>query len=215
MSRSNNKILCVVLGGGGHAKVVLDCLKSSGAADPRAVLDADRALWGKEILGVPIAGGDEQISKLKKEGVTHFIPGIGGIKDNTPRRRVFEAGLKAGLTPLTVIHPSAVVSEAGRIGLGSVIVAGVIINAGTVIGENVICNTGCIIDHDCVIGDHSHIAPGAVLSGTVHVGRLAHIGTGAVIKQRITIGEGAVVAAGAVVIENVPAGKMVKGVPAK
>lgn len=214
MSKSNNKILCVVLGGGGHAKVVLDCLKSSGAADPRAVLDADRALWGKEILGVPIAGGDEQISKLKKEGITHFVAGIGGVKDNTPRRRVFEAGLKAGLQPFTVIHPRAIVSQACRIGLGSVIVAGAIVNAGAVFGENVIGNTGCIVDHDCVIGDHVHIAPGAVLSGGVHVGPLAHIGTGAVIKQGITIGEGAVVAAGAVVVANVPAGKMVKGVPA-
>lgn len=215
LNQPGSKILSLLLGGGGHARVVIDCLKSSGAALPYAVLDTDQTFWGKEIFGVPILGGDEWILKLKRDGVTHFVPGVGGVKDNTPRMQVFELGLKNGLIPLSVIHPKAVCSQWARIGRGSVVVAGAIINAGSVVGDNVIINTGAVIDHDCVIGDHVHVAPGATLSGGVHVQRLAHIGTGASIRQGITIGEGAVVAAGAVVVRDVAPHAVVKGIPAK
>ncbi|MBI4125583.1 MAG: acetyltransferase [Deltaproteobacteria bacterium] len=212
---TQTKIFCVILGGGGHARVVVDCLKSLGAAHPCAVLDQDRSLWGKEVLGVPIRGGLELLPKLKAEGATYFVPAVGGVGDNNPRRRIFDAGLQHGLTALTLIHPSATVSPHAQIGQGTVIFAGAIINAGVIIGDNCIINTGAIIDHDCRIGDHVHIAPGAVLSGEVCVARSAHLGTGASVIQGIHIGEEAIVGAGGVVVRNISPRSVVKGVPAK
>jgi len=215
MSTSSNKILCVILGGGGHAHVVIDCLKVSGVAHPYAVLDVNRFLWGKEVYGVPIRGGDDFLPTLKQEGVTHFVPAIGGVGDNAPRRRSFEWGIGQGLIPLTLRHPSAVISSQTNIGRGTVIFAGAIINPGVVIGENCIINTGSIIDHDCTIGDHVHIAPGVTLSGVVRVGSGVHIGTGASIRQGVTIGDESIVGVGSVVVKDVSAKTIVKGVPAK
>lgn len=215
MPGTEHKIRCVILGGGGHARVVIDCLKLSKLAFPHAVLDENQSLWGTEIFGVPVRGGDDCLGQLKKEGVTHFIPAVGGIRDNSPRRRVFTWARDQGLIPLVLCHPAAIISPYAQIGGGTVVFAGAILNPGVTVGENCIINTGAILDHDCVIGDHVHIAPGAALSGTVRVGSGAHIGTGACIRQDIIIGEEAVVGVGSVVIQDVPAKKVVKGVPAK
>lgn len=206
---------CVILGGGGHARVVVDALLLSEAAIPYAVLDADQSLWGTMLLSVPIRGGDASLDALTREGVTTFVVGLGGVRENGPRQRLFELGLQHGLTPLTVRHPSAVCSPWAEIGPGSVLLPTSVVNAGAKLGVNVIVNSGAIIEHDCLIGDHVHIATGATLASTVTVGRLAHIGAGATIRQCLRIGEAAVVGAGAVVVDEVPAGAVVAGVPAR
>lgn len=206
---------CVILGGGGHAKVLIDALQLAGLARLHGILDAAAVRWGEHLLDVPILGGDELLPGLHAAGVTHFAVGVGSVGDAQQRIHLFEAGLAAGLAPLTVIHPQAVVSKWALIGTGTQIFAGVVVNAGAQVGQNVILNTGTIVEHDCIIGGHAHLATGARLSGTVQVGRAAHIGAGATLRQNITIGDEAVVGAGAVVVHDVPAQTVVAGVPAR
>lgn len=205
----------VILGGGGHARVLIESLLASGVAVPEAVLDADPSVWGREVFGVPIHGSDQRLPELQRQGVTHFVVGLGGVGDNRPRQQLFERAMAHGLQPLTVIHPTAIVSRAATIGGGSLVGPGAIVNAGAVLGVNVIVNTGAIVEHDCHVGDHVHIATGAKLSSTMRVGSLAHIGVGASVRQRLTIGEGAVVGAGAVVVKDVDPWTVVVGVPAQ
>ncbi|MBI4596926.1 MAG: acetyltransferase [Candidatus Omnitrophica bacterium] len=206
---------CLVLGGGGHARVVIDCLLASGIAKPQGILDASPRLWGTEVLDVPILGGDEMIAQLAREGVTLFIVGVGAVGDNGPRQRLFELGISRGLTPLSVRHPSAVCSSSATVGAGSLLCPGAVVNAGAVIGGNVIINSGAIVEHECVIEDHAHVASGAVLASAVRVGRGAHVGAGATVRQGLSIGEAAIVGAGAVVVKPVEAGTVVVGVPAR
>jgi len=205
---------CVIIGGGGHARVVIDAMRASAAATPQLVLDADRARWGTELCGVPVRGGDERLPELAREGITHFVVGVGGVGDNGPRRRLFELALRHGLLPLRVCHPSAVCSPWAAIGEGSAVLPLAVVNAGARVGRNVIVNSGAIVEHDCVIGDHVHVATGARLCSTVRVDAMAHIGAGAVVRQCLSIGERAVVGAGAAVIRDVPAEAVVAGVPA-
>ena len=212
---SDKDSLCVVLGGGGHARVLIDCLRASRVAVPHAILDRDPSLWGKELLGIPVWGGDELLLGLAERGITRFVVGVGGIGDNGPRRRLFEQGLACRLTPLTVYHPSAICSPSAKVGAGCVAFPVAVVNAGVVLGLNVIVNTGAIVEHDCIVGDHVHVATGARLGGTVQVGDGAHIGMGATIRQDVSIGEGAIVGAGAVVVKNVEPWTVVAGVPAR
>lgn len=206
---------CVILGGGGHTRVLVDSLQLADAVHVRGILDPNRDLWGTTCLGVPILGGDELLADLVSEGVSLFTVGVGGVGDNQPRQRLFELGVAHHLQPLTVIHPTATCSQWATIGQGSQLLPGCIVNAGAELGVNVIINSGAIVEHDCRLGHHVHVATGARLSGTVRVGDRAHVGAGAVIRQSITVAEDAVVGAGAVVVADVGPGQVVVGNPAR
>lgn len=166
-------------------------------------------------MGVSVVGTDEMLERLARSGCKKFVVSVGGAGNNRPRASLFAKALALGLEPLTIKHPSAVVSPWATIGEGSQILPGAIINAGASIGMNVIINTAAVVEHDCSVGNHVHIATGARLASTVTVADFAHIGAGAVIRQLISIGSAAVIAAGAVVVKDVRPHSTVAGVPAK
>jgi sugar O-acyltransferase (sialic acid O-acetyltransferase NeuD family) len=206
---------CVVLGGGGHARMVIDALRAAGEVELVGILDHDRTRWGTEVMGVAILGGDDLIEALARGKADHFTVGLGATGDNEPRRRLFDLARAAGLLPLGVRHPSAVVSSSAVIGAGTQLLPRSVVNASARVGVNAIVNTGAIVEHDCVVGDHVHLASGAVLASTVNVGEGAHVGAGAVVRQGIHIGVRAIVGAGAAVVRDVRPGDVVMGVPAR
>jgi sugar O-acyltransferase (sialic acid O-acetyltransferase NeuD family) len=205
----------VILGGGGHGRVLIDSLRRSGLPFSYMILDRDPSLWGKSVFGIPVIGGDDQLPKLVQEGAEYFLVGVGSTGDTKPRRRLFELGLSYKLKPLTVIHPTSVCSPMAEVGAGSQLLPGSVLNAGARLGLNVILNSGAIVEHDCVLQDHVHVATGAVLASTVSVGAGVHVGVGSTVREKITIGEGAVIGAGAVVVKDVLPHTVVFGVPAR
>lgn len=208
-------IKVIGFGAGGHAKVVIEILRSRGEYEIVGLLEARRELWSTQVLGVEVLGDDSLMLGLKQRGIHHAFIGVGTVGDAQPRRHLYDKVAGFGFSVVAAIHAAAVVSSSAKIGVGPTIMAGAIVNANAVIGDNVIVNTGAIVEHDCVIGDHTHIATGARLAGGVHVGVGSHVGIGAVVRQEIRIGEGAIVGAGAVVVSDVPAGTIVMGVPAR
>jgi sugar O-acyltransferase (sialic acid O-acetyltransferase NeuD family) len=206
---------CLVIGAGGHARVLLDILRSSDPPVECALLDADPKRWGTTMMDVPIIGGDDMLPKLVQKGVRYFVIGLASTGGSTLRSSLFERAIALGLKPLPVIHVRAVRSPWSEVGCGLQMFAGSVINAGAVLGTSVIVNTGAIVEHDCRIEDHVHIATGARLCGCVKVGKGAHIGAAAVVRQGIGIGEGALVGAGSVVVRDVAPHTRVAGSPAK
>jgi sugar O-acyltransferase (sialic acid O-acetyltransferase NeuD family) len=205
---------CVIIGSGGHTKSIIDALQLANV-HIRGILAKDESQYETTLLNVPIIGGDDLLNSLQQEGVTHFAMGIGSVGDNRPRQRIYEATKQLGYKALSVIHPTAVISQYAQLGDGVQILAGAIVNVHARIGENTIINTGAIIEHDCQIDAHVHIATGARLAGTVHVKQSAHIGAGATIRQGITVHDYAIIGAGAVVVRDVPPYTTVVGVPAR
>ncbi len=202
----------IIIGAGGHAKVLLDCLrlqgiKVIGALDKFPNLNDERA-------ELPIIGDDSAIRAYSSDDV-ELVNGLGSVGDTHLRTNIFNKFKNLGYHFRQVIHPAATVAGDCVLGEGVQILAGAVVNTGTRIAADSIVNTGAIVDHECSIGGHVHIAPGVTLSGGVQVGDYCHIGTGATIIQGIVIGEKALVAAGAVVVRDVDAGKKVLGVPAK
>lgn len=203
----------VIIGAGGHAKVVADTLVTLGRV-VRGFVDIDAARWASTVNGLPVIGGDDVLDQCNCREV-ELANGIGSVLSLERRRAAFERFSAKGFRFVTVVHPRTVVSATVKIGEGAQIMAGAIIQPGVVIGENSIVNTGAIVDHDCHIGAHCHIAPGCTLSGNVSVADASHIGTGAVVKQGVKLGSGTVVGAGAVVVSDHHGGGILIGVPAR
>jgi len=203
------------LGAGGHAKVLISIINELDTVELVGLLDHDQDRWGKPFLGYRILGGDDQLPRPGDKGVTHAFVGFGSVGNNYPRGQAFERITQAGLTPITLLHPRAIIARPVQIGAGTCVMAGAVIQPDVRLAENVVVNTSASIDHDCDLAAHVFVAPGAVLSGGVTVGAYAHIGTGAIIRQGISIGENAVIGAGAVVVKNVPDNMVMVGNPAK
>lgn len=203
----------VIVGAGGHARVVLDVIRQTGGFNVRGFIDtASRDGQNTMHEGLPIFTGDAAVEELRSEGVEYAVIAIG---DNQARQTMAERLSKSDFTMATLVHPSAIIANGVAIGSGTVIFAGVIINPSTYIGDNVILNTAATIDHDCVIENCAHIAPGVHLAGHVRVGERALVGVGAAVKPNIRIGNDARVGVGAAVIHDVPRGVTVVGVPAR
>lgn len=195
--------------------MLIESLRAGGLDIAGAVLDKDSALWGQTVLGVPVLGGDELLPELIRQGADCFIVGLGTTSTGELRQRLLEQGVAAGLEPLSVVHPSAVVSPSAKLGRGCQLMPLCVINARAVLGDNVLVNTGAIVEHDCIVGSHVHIATGAKIAGGVSVGDRSLIGLGACVRQGLRIGHNVIVGAGAVVVKAVPDNNIVIGVPAQ
>lgn len=199
----------LILGAGGHAKVVADILQSQ-EISVLGFLDDNPNQTGKTLLGLPVLGPIEEYRLFNSSGL------VIGIGLNTTRRAIVERlGQAADNLWVNAIHPSAIIARSARIGRGVVVAAQTVINPDTVIGDHVIINTSASVDHDCVIGDYAHIAPGAHLAGSVQVGTGALIGIGAQVIPNRTIGGWSTIGAGATVIHNIPENIIAKGTPAQ
>ncbi len=204
----------VVIGAGGHARVLIDTARKTGRFEIVAVVDARGDLRGGTFEGVSIVGDESELPTLRSAGINAALLGVGSVKVTDVRSALFSRLLARGFDLPTVVHPAALVF-AREIGPATVIFAGAIVNPGAVLGRNVIINTGAIVDHDVTVADHVHVSPGAHIAGGVAIGAQSHIGIGSTVIQGIRIGARALVAAGAVVTRDVPDGGRVAGVPAR
>lgn len=203
----------IILGGGGHAKVLIDALRAS-SIKILGVTDKDPARHNTLIMGVPVLGDDSVLDR-QRPGSVLLVNGLGSVSVSPVRAMLYDFFKKKGYSFTNVLHPTAVVASGVILGEGAQIMAGAIIQPGSRVGANAIINTHVTVDHDCEIDDHVHLAPGVTLSGGVRVGAKTHIGTGAVVIQGISIGMNCMIAAGAVVVSDVPSGVLVAGLPAK
>lgn len=201
----------ILVGAGGHARVLLSTLLQLGRC-VSGFVDPDRSR--RELLGVPYLGDDEAVSKRDPVEVL-LINGVGSVASIANRLKVYEFFRKRGYRFASVIHPGAIIAPEVQLADGVQIMAGVIVQTGSIVGEDCIINTGARVDHDCVLDAHAHVAPGAILSGNVHVGARAHIGAGATVIQGVQIGSDSIVGAGAVLLSDVPESCTVVGVPAQ
>lgn len=196
----------VVIGAGGHAKVVISVLRAAGY-DVVAVYDDSPEKLSQRLLGVPIVG---PIAALRDIPETKAVVAIG---DCAVRGRVVQSFLQVSW--ITAVHPTAYVDPTVRLGAGTVVFAGAVIQPDSVLGDHVIVNTGATVDHDCRVDDFAHLAPGVHLTGGVHIGHGAFLGAGSVVTPLRSVGRGTVVGAGAVVVDDLEGGITAVGVPAR
>lgn len=201
----------VVIGGGGHARAVLDILLQTKGLEVVGFTSPARDHRTEALTGVVYAGADEVLPQVYARGIQHAFVAIG---DNQLRKSCLEHARALGFTLINALSPHAFVSARASIGTGVAILPGAVVNAGTTIGDGSIINTNASIDHDCVIGEFVHVAPACALAGHVVIGPQAMLGIGTRVIPGISIGSGTVVGAGAVVIKDLPHRCLAIGTPA-
>ncbi|KAA0875746.1 acetyltransferase [Nitrincola tapanii] len=198
-----------ILGASGHGKVVADIAECCGWNE---VVFFDDAWPNVSANGHWAVAGNSQ---TLVECVDTFTGVIIAIGNNAIRAEKLCWLSEIGAPVVTLVHPSAVISQYANLGTGTVVMPGVVVNVSSQIGDGVILNTGCSIDHDCSVGDCSHISPGVRLAGGVRIGAQSWIGIGTSVKQLVKIGQGVTVGAGAAVVTDLPDSVTAVGVPAK
>lgn len=204
----------VLLGAGGHARVVLDAVRSRGEREVVAVLDADPATRGSFVAGVEIVGDDSSLSAFPPTAYDLVVAVI-GFGTNIKRHALARELRARGYELATVVHASAIVSPAATVAAGAQVLVGAIINSGARIMQDAIVNSGAVVEHDCVVGRGAHLAPRALLGGGAQIGDEAQLGLGAVVLPQVRVGERAIVGAGTVVLSDVLADDIVVGSPAR
>jgi len=197
----------ILLGSGGHAKSCIDVIETN-------KLFKIAGLIGKtgkteKIYNYRIIGTDSQLQKIKRN-FSNVLIAVGQIKSAEKRVKLFEKAKKLGFKFPTIISPRAYVSRRAKIGAGSIIMHGVVINANAVVGKNCIINTKSIIEHDVIVGDHCHVSTGAILNGSVLLGKKSFVGSGSVIKDGVKIGSNCVVGANTFLRKNLSNNKIFK-----
>lgn len=206
-----DKIL--IWGASGHAMVVADIIRLQGQYQIVGFLDNfNRQRKNTSFYGSQILGGEEELDKIRAQGIKYLIFGFG---NGNARLKLTELIKSKGFQLSSAIYPSSIIASDVIIGPGTVVAAGTVINSKCLIGENVIINTSSSIDHECIIGDGAHICPGVHLAGKVTVGRAAWVGIGACVIDHISIGKASLIGAGAVVIKDIPDNAVAYGNPAK
>lgn len=199
----------LIIGAGGHGKVIADMMLRQGL-QVLGFVDDDPSTIGHRILNLPVLGKTLQWRDFDPDGM------VVAVGNNAIRQSIIER-LEQDMSPpwITIRHSNAVIANSVQIGEGTVIMAGTVINVDTTVGKHSIINTGATIDHDCRIGNFVHIAPGVNLAGGVSIGQGTLMGIGSCAIPYSAIGEWVTVGAGATVVDDIADKITVVGTPAR
>lgn len=193
----------IIIGAGGHGKVVIDCVEQEDKYAIEAIVDDNYR--NRAIFDFKVAKKNNISGYFEK----HVIIAVGDCRT----RRNIASQLRSEF--VTTIHPTAVISKYAKVGNGCQIFANAVINPEAIIGNHVIINTGAIVEHDCIVADFVHLSPNSCIGGGVTIGACTHIGIGTSVIQGVKIGKNVIIGAGAVVINDIPDNCTAVGIPAK
>ncbi|AWI77207.1 MAG: acetyltransferase [Azoarcus sp.] len=194
----------LLLGAGGHARACIDVIEQEGRFQVAGLVGLPEEV-GREVLGYPVLGSDDDLPALLGQYSAGIVV-IGQIKTPVPRMVQFAHLRARGLCVPVMVSPRAYVSRHARVGDGSFVLHGAVINASASVGENCIVNSLSLIEHDVLVDDHCHIATGARINSGVRIGEGSFIGSGSLIRQGVVIGRNCIIGMGQVVLKDCPDG---------
>ena len=201
----------VVIGGGGHAKSVIDALCSRCPNKQIAIIDNELPK-GTKLLEYSVFGTDDCLSELYKSGYIEAVIAVGSIKTTRVRRNIYSKIKNIGYSFPIISDKSSTVAQSAMVSEGVFVGKNAVVNSEAKIGKFGIINTGAIIEHDCQIGDFTHISVGAIISGNCSIGEDVFVGANSTIIQGVKVGMNCVIGAGSVVLADVPDNTQVVGV---
>ena len=198
----------IIIGASGHGKVVADIAIKMNKWQIIAYLDDDESI--KTSMGLEVIGKTDDAFTFKDEADL-FV----AIGNNITREKIQKKLIDEGLNVVSLVHPTAVIGIEVKIGIGTAVMAGVVINSSTKIGRGCIINTSSSLDHDNVIEDYVHISPGVSTAGSVGIGKGTWLGIGSVVSNNVNICSSCKIGAGAVVFKDIIEPGTYVGVPVR
>ena len=190
----------IIIGAGGHARSCIDTIEQEGKYKIGGLVGLSQEV-GSSQFGYEVLATDSELDELAKRFQYAFLS-LGQIHSPEPRIRLYEKLIAAGFVLPSIIAPSAYVSPHAKVGAGTIVMHGAILNAGVMVGNNCIINTRALLEHDSQVSDHCHISTGAILNGDTSVGTGSFIGSASVIKEGVSVGAGSLVGMGLALRHN-------------
>lgn len=204
----------IIIGRGGHAKVVIDIIEECDMFNIIGITDAV-SNDENEYMGYPILGNDDVLPVYLKKGIRNVALGVGGFRDNLLRTRIFNIIKGYGFNFPPIIHPSAIVAKSATIGEGTVVKRGAIVDTNVEVGLNNILEIGSIIGHESKVGDHNLISGGVTIGANTTIESGVVCALGATVISGITVGKNILIGAGATVVNSINEEGLYLGCPAK
>jgi sugar O-acyltransferase (sialic acid O-acetyltransferase NeuD family) len=199
----------ILIGAGGHARSCIDVIEQEGKYEIVGLVGLSQEVGSKQ-FGYEVLNTDSGLGELAKRFPFALVV-LGQIHSPDLRIRLYEKSIAAGFILPSIIAPSAYVSPHAKIGAGTIVMQGAILNTGVVVGDNCIINSRALLEHDSRVSDHCHISTGANINGDTFIGTGSFIGSGAVIKEGVSVGVGSVVGMGLALRHNLDAGSKYLG----
>ncbi len=196
----------VIIGGGGHASVLVDILRSQ-QREILAIVSPEDISQRRVFSGIAHLKKDDDVLGFSPTSIV-LVNGVGMLPKSGLKRKLNEYFISLGYSFETVISNSAEISPFAEIEQGAQVFSGAIVQAGALVGAHTIINSGVIIEHDCKIGKYNHIAPKAILCGQIVTHDGVYIGANATIIQNIILESSSIIGAGAIVTKNISSGKI-------
>lgn len=206
------RVPLLLIGAGGHARACLDVIEQEGRFDVVGLIGVPDEVGGS-VLGYPVVGSNADLPAMAARVGAAFVS-VGQIKSPQLRMELFDALERVGCVLPTIVSPRGYVSRHARVGAGTIVMHGAIVNAGVEVGRNCILNSLSLVEHDAVVSDHCHISTSAAVNSGVRIGAGTFLGSGAAVRQGITIGERCVIGMGQVVLADCRDGERVPRVRA-
>ena len=199
----------IVIGAGGHSRSCIDAIEQEGKYKIGGLVGLSQEV-GSSLFGYEVLSTDSGLSELANQ-FDFALVGLGQIHSPELRIHLYDQSIAAGFILPSIIAPSAYVSPYAKVGAGTIVMQGAILNTGVVVGDNCIINSRALLEHDSRVSDHCHISTGAIINGDTFIGAGSFIGSGSVIKEGVSVGVGSVVGMGVALRHNLDAGSKYLG----
>lgn len=204
----------ILVGGAGHAKVVMDIIEQEGKYNIVGIFDRPEKI-GTEVYGYPVLDEEKNLPQYLQQ--LNIQGGIIAIGDNFIRKKVSKTinSLIPDFTFVNAIHPSAQVGKNVKLGMGIVMVAGSVVNADSIVGDHCILNTNSSLGHEGVMKNFSSLSSNATIGGGGEIGECSVVALSATVLHNKKVGDHTVIGSGSLVNKDIPGEVLAYGTPCK